>query len=64
MAFDADTRYLGRMTHILLIDDHPLFCGGFSATCASMRPHFRISLAQTAADALIRFRELSPVNCV
>lgn len=64
MAYDPDTRYLGRMTHILLIDDHPLFCGGFTSTCAILRPHFRVSLAQTGGDALSRFRELSPVNCI
>lgn len=51
------------MTHILLIDDHPLFCGGFSATCAALRPQFRVSLATSATDALQRFRELSPVSC-
>lgn len=52
------------MTHILLIDDHPLFCGGFSATCSALRPHFRVSQAQTAHEAMSRFAELSPINCI
>ncbi|MEI9904877.1 MAG: hypothetical protein WDN06_13590 [Asticcacaulis sp.] len=40
------------MAHILLIDDHPLFCGGFSATCTSLRPNFRVACAASAAEAI------------
>ena len=39
------------MTNILLIDDHPLFCGGFAATCQAQRPNLSVSVAASAAEA-------------
>lgn len=52
------------MTHILLIDDHPLFCGGFVATCQGQRPSFEVSLAATIAEATQFLGTGQPVNCI
>lgn len=52
------------MTHILLIDDHPLFCGGFVATCASLRPDYRVTLAASAAQARDKVEISAPFNCI
>ena len=52
------------MTHILLIDDHPLFCGGFVATCQGQRPSFRVSLAASIAEAVAFLGTGQPVNCI
>lgn len=52
------------MTHILLIDDHPLFCGGFVATCQGQRPSFEVSLAATIAEATAFLGSGQPVNCI
>ena len=52
------------MTHILLIDDHPLFCGGFVATCQGQRPSFKVSLAATIAEATEFLTSGQPVSCI
>ncbi len=39
------------MPRILLIDDHPLFCGGFAASCRVHRPQFHVDFAGSAAEA-------------
>jgi len=52
------------MTHILLIDDHPLFCDGFAASCRALRPHFTVSAADTTAMARRLLLEGPPVDCV
>ena len=52
------------MAHILLIDDHPLFCGGFSATCAALRPHFKVTCAESAAEAAETLVSQGPFNLV
>ena len=52
------------MAHILLIDDHPLFCGGFSATCASLRPHFKVTCAESAAQAAETLTTQGPFNLI
>ena len=52
------------MTHILLIDDHPLFCGGFVATCQGQRPEFRVSAAATIAEAVTFLTSGQMVNCI
>ena len=52
------------MTHILLIDDHPLFCGGFVATCQGQRPSFQVSLAATIAEATEFLGSGQPVSCI
>ncbi len=52
------------MAHILLIDDHPLFCGGFSATCASLRPNYRVTCAASAAEAIAAMAESGPFSLI
>ncbi len=52
------------MTHILLIDDHPLFCDGFSATCAGMRPQFRVTCAASAAEAVAAIAAHGPFSLI
>ena len=52
------------MPHILLVDDHPLFCGGFTATCAALRPQFRVSCAASASEAALALAGQGPFNCI
>ncbi len=52
------------MTRILLIDDHPLFCGGFVASCRMYRKDFVVTVADTAAEACRLLREQPGFNCV
>ncbi len=52
------------MPHILLIDDHPLFCDGFAATCGALRPTFTVVTADTAAAGARRLSDGPGVNCV
>jgi DNA-binding NarL/FixJ family response regulator len=52
------------MTRILLIDDHPLFCGGFVASCRTHRKHFEVTVADTAAEARRVLREQPGFNCL
>ncbi len=40
------------MPNILLIDDHPIFCDGFIASCRSLRPHLTITTTNTAAAGM------------
>ena len=55
---------LGRMTHILLIDDHPLFCDGFAASCRALRPDFTVTTVDTAAAGRQMLAEVHPLSCV
>lgn len=52
------------MTHLLLIDDHPLFCGGFSATCAALRPDFKVTCADSAAAAIAAMAAHGPFSLI
>jgi DNA-binding NarL/FixJ family response regulator len=52
------------MMRILLIDDHPLFCGGFVASCRTHRPHFTVTIADTAAQARQLLCEQPGFNCI
>ncbi len=52
------------MTRILLIDDHPLFCGGFVASCRAHRPDFTVTLADTAAQARRLLQEQPAFSCI
>ncbi len=52
------------MTHILLIDDHPLFCDGFAASCRALRPGFTVATADTAAAAQRMLTKGPAPNCV
>lgn len=54
----------GRMTHILLIDDHPLFCDGFTASCRTLRPGFTVTTVDTAAAGRQMLAEVHPLSCV
>lgn len=40
------------MTELLLVDDHPLFRDGFAHMAHSLRPHWTLRFAATAAEAL------------
>lgn len=40
------------MPRLLLIDDQPVFCSGFVATCAELRPDFDITTATSLDEAL------------
>ena len=52
------------MTHILLIDDHPLFCDGFAATCAGLRPQFKVTCAASGADAVAAIAAHGPFSLI
>ncbi len=52
------------MTRILLIDDHPLFCGGFAASCRTLRPQFNVVPAGSAAQARRLLSERSGFACI
>ncbi|HVZ30030.1 MAG TPA: response regulator transcription factor [Asticcacaulis sp.] len=52
------------MPRLLLIDDQPVFCSGFTATCAELRPHFDITVATTLSEALTLFEAGRRFHCV
>ncbi|ESQ91941.1 hypothetical protein ABAC460_03320 [Asticcacaulis sp. AC460] len=52
------------MGRILLIDDHPLFCDGFSATCGALRPQFEIACAASIGQAITVLDREGPPNCI
>ncbi len=52
------------MIRILLIDDHPLFCGGFVASCHTLRKAFSVTVAETAADGKRMLRQQPGFNCI
>ncbi|MBW8733485.1 MAG: response regulator transcription factor [Asticcacaulis sp.] len=52
------------MIRLLLIDDHPLFCAGFVASCRSLRKNFAVTVADTAATAQQLLRERPGFDCI
>ncbi|WP_443750945.1 response regulator transcription factor [Asticcacaulis solisilvae] len=52
------------MTRLLLIDDHPLFCGGFVASCGALRKGFAVTVAETAGEARRTLREQPGFDCI
>lgn len=52
------------MAHILLIDDHPLFCDGFVTSCRALRPDHRVTTADTARQAGLILGGAHDLNCI
>jgi DNA-binding NarL/FixJ family response regulator len=52
------------MPRLLLIDDQPVFCSGFVATCAELRAHFDITVATSLAEALALFEAGRRFHCI
>ncbi len=52
------------MADILLIDDHPLFCDGFTATCRSLRPQHNVISVATASRAYQVLAEVRTLTCI
>jgi DNA-binding NarL/FixJ family response regulator len=47
-------------TGLLIVDDHPLFTGGFVHMACALRPDWRLRCAATAAEALAALRDGAP----
>lgn len=52
------------MTRLLLIDDHPLFCSGFVASCRMLRKHFVVTTAESAARGRKLMRDQPGFDCL
>jgi DNA-binding NarL/FixJ family response regulator len=47
-------------TGLLIVDDHPLFAGGFVQMARTLRPEWTLRCAATAGQALAALREAAP----
>jgi DNA-binding NarL/FixJ family response regulator len=52
------------MPRLLLIDDQPVFCSGFTATCAALRPQFDVTVTASLDEALDLFDAGRRFHCL